>query len=57
MEEMEEEAGVVLKDERRRRHGRQEREDIREICEGETRDEEETNPDEGDSPHCGLKDR
>lgn len=30
---------------------------MREICEGEARDEEERNPDEGDSPHHGLKDR
>lgn len=36
---------------------RREREEMREICEGETRDEEERKPDEGDSPHRGLKAR
>lgn len=50
---MEGEAGMFLKDET---GDRQEREEMREICEGEAR-EEETNPDEGDSPHHGLKDR
>lgn len=29
---------------------------MREICEGEARDEEERSPDEGDSPHHGIKD-
>lgn len=28
---------------------------MREICEGEARDEDETNPDEGDLARCGLK--
>lgn len=51
---MEGESGMFLKDER---GDGQEREEMREICEGEARDEEETNPDEGDSPHHGLKDR
>lgn len=53
MEEMEGEA------ERRKREEthRWEREEMREICEGEARDEEERNCDEGDSPHHGRKDR
>lgn len=47
---------VFERQEREETH-RQEREEMREICEGEARDEEERNPDEGDSPHHGLKDR
>lgn len=57
MEEKEGETGMVLKDQEREETHRQKKEEMREIYEGETRDGEERKPDEGDSPHHGLKDR
>lgn len=57
MREMEGETIGWVKDDREGKHADRKGEEMRAICEGEARDEEKRNPDEGDSPHHHLKDR